>query len=222
MRRYSAARRRSPPTWRCTNCLTPRWSATWAPPPPTAPCSRSTPSAAANAPGVLAVLVAADLPAAMGAFPWDRPGFPAAMARPWLATDRVRYVGEPVAIVVAGTEAQTADAADLLVVEIDPLPAVTDARAALSEGSTLLFPEAGTNACFAIEASGRTSYRPARSASPSRTSTSASHRRRSSAGRLRRAGPATGRSRCGRPPRGPSRYDRRSRTATSSTRSASG
>ena len=72
------------------------------------------------------------------------------MARPWLATGRVRYVGEPVAIVVATSEAAAADAADLLVVDIDPLPAVTDARVALGADTTLLFPEAATNACFAI------------------------------------------------------------------------
>lgn len=107
-------------------------------------------SAAEAAPGVLAVLVADQLPAGLGAFPWDRPGFPQAMARPWLATGRVRYVGEPIAIVVALSEAEAADAADLVVVDVDPLPAVTDPRAALTTSAPLLFPDAGTNVCFTI------------------------------------------------------------------------
>ena len=42
-----------------------------------------------------------------------------------LATDKVRYVGDPIAAVVAETAAQAKDAAEAVVVDIDPLPAVT-------------------------------------------------------------------------------------------------
>ncbi|HSZ39013.1 MAG TPA: xanthine dehydrogenase family protein molybdopterin-binding subunit [Trebonia sp.] len=66
------------------------------------------------------------------------------MSRPALARDRVRYVGEQVALVVADTEARAVDAAELAEVDIDPLPVVSDARAAVLD-ETLLFEEAGTN-----------------------------------------------------------------------------
>ena len=52
------------------------------------------------------------------------------MARPWLATDKVRFVGEPVAAVLTEHAYQGQDAADLVEVDYDPLPAVVDLRAA--------------------------------------------------------------------------------------------
>lgn len=94
------------------------------------------------APGVVAVLTAADLDLAPA-----RPGgsgAPAAMARPWLARDVVRFVGEPVAVVAATSPALGEDAAELVVVDVDPLPAVVGVDAALSDDD-LLFPEVGTN-----------------------------------------------------------------------------
>ena len=66
------------------------------------------------------------------------------MARPWLATDRVRFVGEPVAVVVADTLEQAVDAAEAVVVEIEPLPVVIGIEAGFAD-DVLLFPEAGTN-----------------------------------------------------------------------------
>jgi len=93
-------------------------------------------------PGVVAVYTAADVDLAP-----TRPGGAgahASMARPWLATDRVRFVGEPVAVVVAGSRAQVVDAAEMVVVDVEPLDAVTSIDAGF-EGATLLFPEAGTN-----------------------------------------------------------------------------
>jgi CO/xanthine dehydrogenase Mo-binding subunit len=98
-------------------------------------------SQAAAAGGVLAVLTAADVdispaPPGLGGHP--------AMARPWLARDTVRFAGEAVAIVVAETRTQAVDAAELVQVDYDPLPAVVDPEAALDD-ATLLFPEAGTN-----------------------------------------------------------------------------
>ncbi len=69
----------------------------------------------------------------------------AACARPPLADGKVRFVGEPVAVVVAETEEAGADAAELVAVDYDPLPAVADPEAALAEGAPLQFEEMGTN-----------------------------------------------------------------------------
>jgi len=66
------------------------------------------------------------------------------MARPYLARGRVRFAGEPVAVVLSETPEAGADAADLVVVDYEPLPAVTSPLDAL-EGDTVLFPELGTN-----------------------------------------------------------------------------
>ena len=67
------------------------------------------------------------------------------MDRPRLATGRVRFVGEPIAVVVAQTRAQAYDAADLVVVDADPLPPVVDPLAAVEPEMPLLFPEFGAN-----------------------------------------------------------------------------
>ena len=61
-----------------------------------------------------------------------------AMVRPFLATDRVRFVGEPVAAVLTEQPYQGPDAAELVVVDYDPLPAVVDLRAAARD-EVLLF-----------------------------------------------------------------------------------
>ena len=66
-------------------------------------------------------------------------------ARPPLATDRVRFAGEAIAVVVADTVAHALDAAGSVFVSYDFLPAVTDPVAAAASGSTILFPDAGTN-----------------------------------------------------------------------------
>jgi aerobic carbon-monoxide dehydrogenase large subunit len=97
--------------------------------------------AAAAMPGVAAVLTAADL----GLPPLGAGGAPAAMARPVLAADTVRFLGEPVAVVLAATRAQAADAAEAVLVDYQPLPALTDPLAACEPGAPLLFPEHGSN-----------------------------------------------------------------------------
>ena len=99
-------------------------------------------SAAAAAPGVVAVFTAADLglPA--------RVGFqtvPEVFARPRLADGRVRFVGEPVALVVAESPQSAADAAQLVRLDLEPLEVVVDAEAARHAGSVLLFPVHGSN-----------------------------------------------------------------------------
>lgn len=99
-------------------------------------------SDALGAPGVTAVVTAGDL--GLPPFkPFDV--VPAAFARPPLATERVRFVGEPVALVVADSAARAVDAAELVTVEIDPLPAVVGSDAALAADAPLLFPEAASN-----------------------------------------------------------------------------
>ena len=77
------------------------------------------------------------------------PAFPLTLRTPMpyrpAATDRVRYVGEPVAVVVATSRHLAEDAAELVEVSYEPLPAVVDVRAALQEDAPLLHEEAQTN-----------------------------------------------------------------------------
>ncbi|HUI34440.1 MAG TPA: xanthine dehydrogenase family protein molybdopterin-binding subunit, partial [Stellaceae bacterium] len=106
-------------------------------------------SAALAQPGVLAVLTAADLDAAgIGtvSVPIPVPGSPMAVpARPSLAGDCVRHVGETVALVVAETEAAARDAAELVAVDYTPREAVADLARAAEPGAPQLFPEAPGN-----------------------------------------------------------------------------
>jgi carbon-monoxide dehydrogenase large subunit len=62
-----------------------------------------------------------------------------------LAVDKVRYVGDPVALVIAETRAQAMDAAELVDVDYDALPAVVDIEAALAEDAPLQFEAIGSN-----------------------------------------------------------------------------
>src|SRR5688572_17337870 len=99
-------------------------------------------------PGVLGVFTAADLnlqpvPAA----------FNPMVARTLLASDKVRYVGEPIAAVVAETYEQATDAAQAVLVDVEPLEAFVDVEAALAS-STLTYEGAGSNACFDTTALG--------------------------------------------------------------------
>ncbi|MCY3924633.1 MAG: xanthine dehydrogenase family protein molybdopterin-binding subunit [bacterium] len=59
--------------------------------------------------------------------------------RPLLATDRVRHVGDPLAVVVAGDTYAAADAAERVIADIGPLPAVSDPESALASGAPLLY-----------------------------------------------------------------------------------
>ena len=93
--------------------------------------------AALASPGVVAVLTAAD----MDDVP---PGRGRPTTEPLLATDRVRYVGEAVAIVVTEQGYQGEDAAEMVSVDYDPLPAVVDFDDALA-GRTLLFDGTDSN-----------------------------------------------------------------------------
>src|SRR5688572_8376472 len=99
--------------------------------------------------GVLAVLTGADIAPMVD--PWvgtlshikdmrSAPQYP-------LAIDRARWQGEPIAIVVAETRAQAEDALDLIGVEWEALPPVTDPEAALQADSPLIHPDLGSNLC---------------------------------------------------------------------------
>jgi carbon-monoxide dehydrogenase large subunit len=70
---------------------------------------------------------------------------------PLLAVDTVRFVGEPVAVVITDGRYAGEDAADLVSVDYDPLPAVVGPAAAVA-GESLLFPAAGTNVAVTHEA----------------------------------------------------------------------
>jgi carbon-monoxide dehydrogenase large subunit len=70
---------------------------------------------------------------------------PPAFNRPPLADGVVRFVGDAVAVVVAETRAQAVDAAEMVIVDYDPLPVVVDPEAALEDGATLLFPDHASN-----------------------------------------------------------------------------
>jgi carbon-monoxide dehydrogenase large subunit len=116
-------------------------------------------------PGVLAALTGADYAAAgLGPIPHN-PGLsapPDVQARltggPPIATrhyplpaDRARFVGEPVALVVAETTAAAKDAAELVDVTYEPLPAVVSAADAVAPGAPSLWDEAPDNVCIDIE-----------------------------------------------------------------------
>src|SRR5207237_1534562 len=62
--------------------------------------------------------------------------------RPALPVDKVRYVGDPLACVVAETLIQAKDAAEAIEVEIEPLPAVTDPEEAVQPGAPVLYVQA--------------------------------------------------------------------------------
>ncbi|HEX3994625.1 MAG TPA: xanthine dehydrogenase family protein molybdopterin-binding subunit [Acetobacteraceae bacterium] len=110
--------------------------------------------AAREMPGVRAVITVADLDAAgiknmPAAASKNRDGSatPRPPQRP-LANGRVRYVGEPIAMVVAETSKQAKDAAEAVFADIDPLPAVTSASEAAADGAPLLHAEATGNVCL--------------------------------------------------------------------------
>ncbi|HXF94464.1 MAG TPA: molybdopterin cofactor-binding domain-containing protein [Gemmatimonadales bacterium] len=109
------------------------------------------PSAARRRPGVVAVYTAWDLgeywrPGPLLVPPPPIPGlvFHQATQVP-LARDKVRHVGEPIAMVVAESRYLAEDALDDIRVELDPLPAVVDLEAALRPGAPLVHDQLGTN-----------------------------------------------------------------------------
>ncbi|HEX4411021.1 MAG TPA: xanthine dehydrogenase family protein molybdopterin-binding subunit [Xanthobacteraceae bacterium] len=116
-------------------------------------------AAALQQPGVLAVLTGDDLLRAGVGFIHRLPlkGFDLKRTldtpRPGLAQGRVRYVGEPVAMVVAETRAQASDAATLIAVDIEALPAVADVERATEKGAPVLWADAPDNIAIQWESS---------------------------------------------------------------------
>jgi carbon-monoxide dehydrogenase large subunit len=103
-------------------------------------------AAAKGMPGVLDVVTAADI-AHLPTAPSPYPGLVQdPYLRPLLATDRVRFVGEAIAAIVAETLEQAVDAAAEVIVDYDPLPVVVDPVAARRD-EVLLFEPTGTNIC---------------------------------------------------------------------------
>ena len=93
-------------------------------------------------PGVIAIYTAADL----GLEPVPSP-FNPTVTRGLLAIDKVRFVGEPIAVVITETREQGEDAAEQVIVDYDVLPAVIDIEEALTS-TTLLYEGAGSNVVF--------------------------------------------------------------------------
>ena len=120
-------------------------------------------ASARAAPGVLAVLTGHDL-VADGLRPiphtpfsthpaeivlHNQDGSPAFVAPHWpLPSDKARFVGEAVAMVVATTIATAKDAAELVAIDYEPLPAVTDAAAATTPGASRIWNGAASNLCI--------------------------------------------------------------------------
>jgi carbon-monoxide dehydrogenase large subunit len=99
-------------------------------------------------PGVAGVFVAGDMGGLRMPPVEDSPEV---FARPLLAVDRVRFVGEPVAVVVAQTRAQAMDAADAVAVDYEPLPPVIDPEAALEPDAPILFQAHGSNLAIRVD-----------------------------------------------------------------------
>jgi carbon-monoxide dehydrogenase large subunit len=121
-------------------------------------------SAALAMPGVLAVITGADIEAAglgtiaAGSPLAKFPGTPADQdfafrpAHPVLASTTVRFVGDPVAMVVADSEAAAIDAAEQIFVDYDIHPCVTGTKAAAGSAATAVWPQAPDNRCFRWQA----------------------------------------------------------------------
>lgn len=114
--------------------------------------------AASGAPGVAAVLTGHDVVAdGLGMpkanMPRKRPdGKPMfAPQRPALVTDRVRYVGDPVAMVIADTLAQAKDAAELVEIDYEPIPSVTLTEDTVKPGAPAVWDDCPDNISNFIE-----------------------------------------------------------------------
>jgi carbon-monoxide dehydrogenase large subunit len=112
-------------------------------------------NAAAKAAGVVAVYIGKDLAAdGIGGLPcgWQihsKDGSPMhEPPHPVLAVDRVRHVGDPVAVVIADTLAHARDAAELIAIDYAVEPAVTDVAEALKPGAAQVFAEVPGNICY--------------------------------------------------------------------------
>ncbi|HLX56597.1 MAG TPA: xanthine dehydrogenase family protein molybdopterin-binding subunit [Ktedonobacteraceae bacterium] len=109
--------------------------------------------AARSQPGVVTAFAGAELVSAMPSlFTMPMPGLKKPERRP-MAVGRARYVGDPVAVVLAESLYAAEDARDLVEVDYEMLPAMADAEAALEPGAPLLYEEFGSNIAFIQESS---------------------------------------------------------------------
>ncbi len=110
-------------------------------------------SAARERPGVAAVITAAEIGDSIPTIPLRQEPLPALRQyqQPVIAQHKVRYVGEPIAVVVAQSAAVAEDALEAIVVDIEPLRAVADRDGARSD-DVLLFESSGTNVASTITA----------------------------------------------------------------------
>jgi aerobic carbon-monoxide dehydrogenase large subunit len=99
--------------------------------------------AAMAMPGVIAIYTAADFEGVT--MPIEFTGHPEVMRRPLIPADRVRFIGDIVAVVVAETSVQAQDAADEVWPEYDELPVVVDPDAAAGDDAPMLYPDHGSN-----------------------------------------------------------------------------
>ena len=105
--------------------------------------------AAKASPGVVGVFTGADVNDKCGLVPCASPMPDSKIPKHTvLASDRVYFVGHPVAVVVAVDRYAARDALDFIEVDYDPLPVVSDAEKALQKDSPLTHPEFGTNVAF--------------------------------------------------------------------------
>ena len=112
-------------------------------------------SAARAHPGVVAAYTGADLKGKVGLVPCAA-GMEGLKVpdHPCLAVDKVCYVGEPMAAVVARDRYVARDAADLIEIDYEPLPAVVDPEKALAAGSPLIHEKLGDNVAFVAKLEG--------------------------------------------------------------------
>jgi carbon-monoxide dehydrogenase large subunit len=112
-------------------------------------------SKALGAPGVLAVLTGEEVREALGMVPCAAqiPDMKMAL-RPALALGRARFVGEPVAVVVASDRYLARDAAELVDVDYEPLTAVVDPEKALAKGAPVLYEQHKDNVAYRWELEG--------------------------------------------------------------------
>ena len=110
-------------------------------------------SAALKIPGVHAVISAKDMPGGPPIIPMRLQPLPEfkPFEQPVIAHDKARYVGEPIAVVLAKSAAIGEDALEAINVEIEPLPAVADWQTA-AKNQNVLFELAGTNCSLVFEA----------------------------------------------------------------------
>ncbi|MSQ18145.1 MAG: xanthine dehydrogenase family protein molybdopterin-binding subunit [Betaproteobacteria bacterium] len=115
-------------------------------------------TAARKHPGVISVITGADLANAGFKFPGTMVSYPGrggqsvkVPQRPCLARDRVRFVGEEVALVVATSKLAAQDATELIAIDYEDLPVVAHPEDAVKAGAVQLYPDIQNNICFDYE-----------------------------------------------------------------------